>query len=43
MSDDSRSDLGLWVEENHEDFLAQRYRVTRTLFSGRSKFQPRKL
>ncbi len=39
MGDDSRKDLELWAEERHQGYLGQRFRVTRTLFSGRSEFQ----
>jgi len=39
MTDTAKRHIDLWVEERHEDFLTQRYRVTRTLFSGESEFQ----
>lgn len=31
--------LDIWVEERHQDVTAMRYRVKRTLFSGRSPYQ----
>jgi spermidine synthase len=31
--------LELWVEERHRDVTAMRYRVSRTLFSGKSEYQ----
>ncbi len=32
-------DIELWIEERHQDMTAMRYRVARTLFSGRSQYQ----
>jgi len=39
MTITAKNRLGLWVQEDHRDFLQMRYRVSRTLYSEESEFQ----
>ena len=39
MADAKKPPAETWIEELHEEFLGMRYRVKRTLLSGRSDFQ----
>ena len=39
MTETVKQELELWAEENHQDQLSLRYKVSRTLYSGESDFQ----